>query len=401
MRLRPPLLRAAAAALIFVGTAAVLEGAARLAGAELPEWRSTGAGEGVMGAHPTRLWALSPGARANAGAIATINTLGLRGDPPVTPKPEGRLRVLVLGDSTFFGHGVADGATFPAQLQARLVGEGLDVEVLNGAVPGYSTEQTRIELDELGWALAPDLLVLGNLWSDNNVDSFRDADLLATARMRRENPLFESHAFRLLVRGIHALRGGESARFVTWTQGSRWPETGGRRVPLRRYAENLDAMVREAAARGIGAALMAPSNVGMTRGKYAPGASWDPYFDAQRRVAAHHGIPLIETLPALRAAAGDAPRALYVDAMHPSAKGHAALAEAADTTLRAAGWPEARLLAAGGVFAADILVDGHADDVETTADSPQRSLFDVPADAAERGSAHPSRNPRNPGFGAP
>jgi len=350
-----------------------------------------------MSPHPTRLWALAPGARANAGAIATINALGLRGALPETPKPPGRARVLVLGDSTFFGHGVEDDATFPAQLQARLRAEGLDVEVLNGAVPGYSTEQTRAELDELGWALAPDLLVIGSLWSDNNVDSFRDADLLATARMQAENPLFASHAFRLLVRGIHGLRGGESARLVTWTRGSQWPASAGRRVPLRRYAENLDAMVRDAAARGIGAALMAPSNVGMTRGKYAPGASWDPYFDAQRRVAEHHGIPLIETLPALRAAAGDTPRALFVDPMHPSEKGHAALAEAADATLRAAGWPEERLIARGAPFAALSLVDNLPADSEASPDSIQRGLFDAAPAVAPAG-AHTRRNPRKPGF---
>jgi lysophospholipase L1-like esterase len=372
--------RVVASIVVIVVIATMLEQGARFVGAEFPEWRLADAAGVVMSGHPTRLWALSPGPKRNAGVIATINALGMRGPAPEDPKPAGRLRVLVLGDSTYFGHGVADEDTFPAQLQARLRAgspdaPGLDVEVLNGGVPGYSTEQTRIQLDEVGWALAPDLLVVGNLWSDNNVDSFRDEDLLATARARANNPLYTSHFFRLLVSAVDEARGGDGARLVTWTRQTQWPETGSRRVSLRRYAENLDFFAREAATRGIGVAILAPCNIGIIDGRYGDGASWDVFFDAQRQVAAHHGIPLIETLPALRAAAGGAPDALFLDVMHPSTAGHAVFAQAADEALRAAGWPTERLLATGGEFPAETLVDNRFNTGDPNPSSPQRNLF--------------------------
>ncbi|MDP2311248.1 MAG: GDSL-type esterase/lipase family protein [Pseudomonadota bacterium] len=360
---------------MLVVIAAMLEQGARLVGAEFPEWRLTDAAGVVMTGHPTRLWGLSPGVKQNGGVVANINALGMRGAPPEDPKPPGKLRVLVVGDSTFFGHGVSDDETFPAQLQARLRAEGLEVDVLNAGVPGYSTEQTRIQLDEEGWALAPDLLIVGNLWSDNNVDSFRDEDLLRTARAREENPLFASYFFRLLATAVDQARGGDGARLVTWTRKSQWPEKGGRRVSLRRYGENLDTIAREAASRGIGTAFISPCNSGLVVGKYPDGASWDVFFSAQRTIAAHHGVPLMETLPALRAATMGDPTPLFVDIMHPSALGHAVFAEVADTALREAGWPTNRLLASGGVFPVETLNDSRFGIGHANPRSPQRNLF--------------------------
>jgi lysophospholipase L1-like esterase len=365
--------RVLASLTVFVVLSSLLEVGARRVGAEFPEWRMTDGAGVVMIGHPTRLWALAPGRKQNGAVWATISPLGLRGGLPADPKPPGRLRVLVLGDSTWFGHGVEDDETFPAQLEARLRADGLDVDVLNGGVPGYSTEQTRVELDELGWSLAPDLLLLGNLWSDNNVDSFRDEDLLATARAADRNPLYASHFFRLLTSAVDQARGGEGGRLVTWTRTSQWPETGGRRVSLKRYAENLDAMVRDAAARGVGAALLSPCNIETVKGRHRDGASWDVFFDAQRALAAHHGIPIVETLDAVRAAG--APESLFLDVMHPTAAGHAVFAATAATVLEAAGWPNTRLLATGGAFPLAPLVDNRFGVGDPNPSSPQRNLF--------------------------
>lgn len=360
---------------MLVAIGAMFETGARLVGADFPEWRLDDAAGVVMIGHPTRLWALSPGRKRNGNATATVNDLGMRGAAPTDPKPAGRKRILVLGDSTFFGHGVGDDETFPAQLEARFRAGGLDVEILNGGVPGYSTEQTRVMLDEVGWSLAPDLLLLGNLWSDNNVDSFRDEDLLRSARARHENPLYVSYFFRLLVTEIDGLRGGEGARLVTWTRQSQWPEKGGRRVSLRRYAENLDTMVREAAKRGIGAGIVSPCNINMLAGTYADGASWDVFYDAQRQLAAFHHLPLVETLPAMRAAAGDDAGALFLDVMHPSARGHGVFAETAEAVLRAAGWPAEPLLATGEAFPVATLHDNGFGVGDPNPSSPQRNLF--------------------------
>ncbi|MFN7144447.1 MAG: SGNH/GDSL hydrolase family protein, partial [Myxococcota bacterium] len=161
----------------------------------------------------------------------------------------------------------------------------------------------------------------------------------------------------------------------TWTKESQHPEMGGRRVALPRYGENLDWMAREAAARGVGVAFVGPCNLGMVDGKFPEGASWAVFFDAQAKVAAHHGVPWIPTLDAMRAAGGADPAALFVDVMHPSPAGHAVFAAAVDEGLAAAGWPGDRLLAAGGPYPFDQLVDSGFGYGHTNPTSPQRNLF--------------------------
>ena len=365
--------RIVASLVLFLVFGVAAELFARWLGPELPSWRGADTAGVVMTANPTRLWGLSPGERKNGPAIATVNALGLRGDVPEVPRPAGRQRILVLGDSTWFGHGVADSETFPAQLQARLRAAGIDVDVVNGAVPGYSTEQSRLLLEEVGWSVEPTLLLVGSLWSDNTVDTFKDADLLKTARAAK-NPLFKSAFFRLLATWIDGARGGTGARLVTWTQKSEWPKTVGRRVPIQDYAANLDAMAREAAERKVGIAFVSPCNVGLVRGEYSDGASWDVYFETQRAVAMHHGVPAIATLPAMKSSGVD-PDALFVDVMHPSAQGHAIFAEAVASALTAAGWPTTPLLAAGSPFPVADLVDRAPQVGQPATGSPQRNLF--------------------------
>ncbi len=352
------LFRAAAAGLVLVAALFVGEGFARGLGIVAPAWQARDPGDVIMVGHPTRLWGMGEGKRSNAGSIATINALGLRGDMPRMPRPVARARVLVTGDSSFFGHGVADDATPAVLVGAALRGHGLDVDTVNGAVPGYSTEQTRLLLDEIGWATEPTLLVVCNVWSDYNFDHFRDQDLLRTQALFGRGLLARSALFRLAAGWGDSLRGGEGAHVVTWTQHSTWPESGVRRVSARRFAENLDRIARDAAARGIGVVFLRPTNRDMARGDDSGADVRAPYFDAQAAVAAWHGVPLIETGPAFAAAAALlGPDQLFLDDLHPSAAGNAVLAGAMVDGLVAAGWPTSRLVGRADAFDAAAIAD--------------------------------------------
>lgn len=325
---------------VLVAVFAVLEVGARALAPFIPTYNEGEmVGEAVLlNAHPTRLWYTAPGVKRSAGFTAKINELGLRGPMPADPRPAGLRRVLVVGDSSLFGHGVADDETYPAQLQTELRGAGLSAEVINGGTPGYSTEQTRRMLDEIGWDLKPDLLIIGNLWSDNNFDSFRDQDLLATAEAFG-GPLGRSAFYRLMVSWVDRARGGRGARLVTWTVDSQLPTEVGRRVPLARYAENLSAMAQDARARGVGVAFLALTNT--TRLEMdLPDASWAPYFAVQREVAAWYGVPLLEAQGAFLSAAFEDSSSLFVDTMHPSAFGHRLLAQLTARRLKRDGWPD-------------------------------------------------------------
>lgn len=86
----------------------------------------------------------------------TINHDGWRGPEVPRPRTPGRYRILVLGDSYAFGHGVGD-EEVSAQLLTRLLP---GVEVVNMAVTGYSTDQEYLVLRDQGLSYHPDLVVL-------------------------------------------------------------------------------------------------------------------------------------------------------------------------------------------------------------------------------------------------
>ena len=362
-----------AAAILFVA-----EGVARVAGPQIPEWQGDDQGSVVMGGHPTRLWGMNTGIRQVGSVRAFINDGGLRGQPPELPRPEGRQRIMLVGDSTYFGHGILDDETIIARTVALFQADGLDVDAINGGIPGYSTEQTRLLMEEDGWALEPTLLLIGNLWSDNNFDHFRDADLLRTRKLWMENPLSRSALFLVVASVIDGITGDPQARVVTWMRSSELPEHGIRRVPLPRYAHNLDVLVREAKARGIQAGIVTPVNRQMAEKLVAPDLAWKPYFDAQEAVAAHHGIPRIQLAPALVEAAKEHGAAnLYLDEMHPTALGATYFAQALHDGLVDWGWPDKPSFASDEPFDTstqqDVIKDGTSLTVNEL--SPQANLY--------------------------
>jgi lysophospholipase L1-like esterase len=105
---------------------------------------------------------LRPGSVARAEVEYRVNAEGLRGPDVTASKPEGVRRVAVLGDSIAFGYWVAEGDTFPRQLEAMLNaarGTGPRIEVLNFGVPGYNLDQEIEALRARALAFSPDLVV--------------------------------------------------------------------------------------------------------------------------------------------------------------------------------------------------------------------------------------------------
>ena len=99
------------------------------------------------------------------------NSRGLR-DSREFPyaKPAGTLRVVALGDSHTQGYEVRQSATFEAVLERYLRHRGVQAEVLNAGVSGFSTAEELAYLENEGYRYQPDVVVLGfyaNDFEDN------------------------------------------------------------------------------------------------------------------------------------------------------------------------------------------------------------------------------------------
>lgn len=119
--------------------------------------------------HPEQLFENRPGARLVVDyelpgrrwrVVHEVNAAGLRGPLPLEPRSQDVPRIVCLGDSHTFGHGVEAQAAWPARLAERLGERGANVEVLNAGVDGYDPTQTVVWLQRRILDLEPDLVLL-------------------------------------------------------------------------------------------------------------------------------------------------------------------------------------------------------------------------------------------------
>lgn len=113
-------------------------------------------------------WANAPDTRGEIDTPdfryrASINSHGFRDPEYPTQAAPGSQRVAFLGDSMTWGWGVNDGERFTDLLRLDL---GPEVEVVNMAVPGYSTDQQFWALSTGAEAFHPDVVVLGFVLND-------------------------------------------------------------------------------------------------------------------------------------------------------------------------------------------------------------------------------------------
>ena len=354
---------------------------------QLPGWSGPNGARGLMDAHPTRLWGMAPGADImNAeGTTASVNALGFRGPMPEQPKPSGRTRIVTTGDSSFFGFGVNDEEVFSYRLQSQLSAKGMDVDVMNMGIGGYTIVQHKIFLEEEGWNLQPDLLVLANVWSDNTWDTFHDEDLIRSNRFAAANPLTRSALVKLVAGWWYGRFGSEATKVVVWNAADGWPTDKVRRVPLKRWFAIHEEILLESARRGVGVVLVKPTNSFLlSEDHVGPAPAWTPYFESIDHLGEHFQVPVLDVTAVYKAAmdGGVAATDLLWDKMHPTALGHQVLADAMERLLADAGWSGRGLnpknIPYDGPTVTDIPNPEWTDDAG--AGSPQQKLFDMTAE---------------------
>ena len=161
--------------LLLLGSAiglALLEGGARL----LPRPEANGEAAGLHQVRVDRPWlyGLKPGLRVQlrgSGSIEyRINAAGFRDREASVAKRPGVFRAVAIGDSLTFGYGVAFDDTWPRQLESRLAESGTvtPVEILNLGVSGYNAYTEAALFGDLGVSYAPDLVLVQFCINDLN-----------------------------------------------------------------------------------------------------------------------------------------------------------------------------------------------------------------------------------------
>lgn len=99
------------------------------------------------------------------GKPISINRLGMRDREYELEKAEGTYRIVLVGSSHEAGWGVTDDETFENLFEDRLNREARDgsatgFEVLNLSMGGLDIIQKRMQIDRLGYSLAPDAVII-------------------------------------------------------------------------------------------------------------------------------------------------------------------------------------------------------------------------------------------------
>jgi len=301
-----------------------------------PVPRELGTGDWLQ-ADATRGYVLRAG-------VHGVDDLHVRRDVPARPPSPAGFRLLLLGDSVSWP---ADG--FAALLQREGDEGPRRVDVVNAAVPGYTTWQESRHLDAILAPLEPAAVLLQYCCNDNHRFLHQltdDGSLLITSEARRALwPEGDDWLTRVARWSYLCL---EVRRALTAHAGARtdelWLDDPAFAAAWRDDSwglvdDELGHMHELVRRRGVPFAVVAvPYGPQLTDAAQALPA--ERVRKPQLRLAeacARHGIPLLDLWPAFRAHAGEA---LFVDGIHLTALGHQLVAHELGPFLRAHGlWP--------------------------------------------------------------
>ena len=285
----------------------------------------------VLPSHPTRLWGMSPYSTMDSnGQQIAINSVGLR----KVPRTNAPLRLLTLGDSNIFGHDLSHEDSLHGQLVQSLKVQNIHADVFCGGIPGYSSEQSRVLMNEWGWDMKPDLIVIANLLSDSSQEYFNDQEWIAQARNPTRKPSWVFSNYSVAWQWLQLWTAGKSR---AW-QKLRWVREPTlfrqMRVPVKRYEENLNAILDGAEQRGIGAVIFQVTTL-FAKDEEDLGVH---HKEVQQKVSSERGILLIDAQDLLDRSK-EAPSELFIDPVHASGKANAIYAKGIVDAIVGNDWP--------------------------------------------------------------
>jgi hypothetical protein len=158
----------------------------------LPQWKPPDTADGLFRYDARLGWVHEPGRVRKFAILETtttvsINSHGLRDREYALARSGDARRMLVLGDSMAWGWGVEADQIFCERLEARHP----DWEIIDAAVPGYSTDQQLLYFEREGRRWNPDVVLL--LFHPNDAEENE-----RTAQSWQNKPGFELVAGELV-----------------------------------------------------------------------------------------------------------------------------------------------------------------------------------------------------------
>lgn len=267
--------------------------------------------------HPTLFWELSPNILTVRMGPAKVlsNSHGFRSPEITMKKPQGQYRVMVLGDSSAFGHFVGNNETFGAVLvkMLRFKYPGKDIRLINAAVLGYTTYQGATFMKERGWKFSPDLIII-SFNDDPQMEWKQDVErvpqglLLPVFRI-----LYKSNIYLSLKKHLLNERMKKDHSFTL--QPDRDKEKN--RVSPDQLKTNVSYILDEAKKRNIQAIIISMP---------LQSAPYDirNYRTIMEESAKSRGYYFLDLLDEWEKYP---PNEVFLDIMHPTAKGHKIIAE--------------------------------------------------------------------------
>lgn len=229
------------------------------------------------------------------------NAAGLRGTAEVeTPKT--RFRMLCLGSSVTFGHGVEDDQSWCA-----LLGAALGIEALNGGMPGRRPSGVVAWASRYGADLDPDLVV------------FSEVPVRTGSGTGAEDYVTAARALQALYpKAKLAIAIAPASPFTPRKQGNTWLDRApslSAGLPGVPVLDTTAALGRAAEARG-GLTVVFDG----TGQRLVDAASGKVYVEASSKIPSREICAAFEADPSLRVP-------FFIDMAHVDAEGHAVIAE--------------------------------------------------------------------------
>jgi lysophospholipase L1-like esterase len=277
---------------------------------------------------PLLLWRLKPNLDHAVWdfTVLSTNAQHFRADYPTKAKPAGTFRIVCLGDSVTFGYRVPvvwpdkpkdydpEWLPYPMLLEKELRKANLNrqIEVLDMAVPGYTTHQGLAWLRRDIDYLQPDLVIASFGWNDVSASDVPDREAIRTD--------WYPVAVRWLIDHSQAF-----AHATNWLRSRNRPERPPTVRPVPRvseaeYIRNFQAIIGLVRARRAGIIVIgAPYRDQTTNPPEAE--LMMKYRQALRSTAEQSQAPYLEILE-LTEAAAPANQGFFGELIHPNHIGH-------------------------------------------------------------------------------